>query len=103
MNKYRSLLFDLDGTLTYSHPGIYAIVSATRWKRAGRGAADGAAAPTPASGPPLVLFVFRHIFGMSGGGDGSGPSSNIGRRYADKGTFRKFEPVPGAARDCLRR
>ena len=62
MKNYKYLLFDLDGTLTYSHPGIYNCI---------RYALEAFGRPQPTEkqlracvGPPLT-YSFSEIFGMS--------------------------------------
>ena len=91
MKKYRYLLFDLDGTLTYSHPGIYASIRYAL-EDAGRGE------PTERQlrscvGPPLV-YSFRHIFGMTEE-ETNRAVVKYRERYSEKGLFENA-PVPGA-------
>lgn len=62
MKKYPFILFDLDGTLTYSHPGIY---ESLRYALASLGRPD----PDESRlrmcvGPPLV-YSFSEVFGLS--------------------------------------
>lgn len=95
MKKYRYLLFDLDGTLTYSHPGIYASIRYAL-EDAGRGE------PTERQlrscvGPPLV-YSFRHIFGMTEE-ETNRAVVKYRERYSEKGLFEN-SPVPGRARDA---
>ena len=83
MKKYRYLLFDLDGTLTYSHPGIYASIRYAL-EDAGRGE------PTERQlrscvGPPLV-YSFRHIFGMTEE-ETNRAVVKYRERYSEKGLF----------------
>ena len=97
MKKYRYLLFDLDGTLTYSHPGIYASIRYAL-EDAGRGE------PTERQlrscvGPPLV-YSFRHIFGMTEE-ETNRAVVKYRERYSEKGLFEN-SPVPGA-RETLQR
>lgn len=61
MKRYSCILFDLDGTLTYSHPGIYASI---------RYALSRLGYPEPDEkslrkcvGPPLT-YAFSEIFGL---------------------------------------
>lgn len=91
MKKYSCILFDLDGTLTYSHPGIYNCI---RYALSALGRAE----PDEKSlrlcvGPPLS-FSFGEIFGL--------PEEEIPiavakyrERYAETGLFEN-EPIPGA-------
>ena len=79
MKNYKYLLFDLDGTLTYSHPGIYNCI---------RYALEAFGRPQPTEkqlracvGPPLT-YSFSEIFGMS--------------EEETEGLFEN-EPIPGAA------
>lgn len=91
MKKYKYILFDLDGTLTYSHEGIY---NCMRYALAALGRPE----PTERQlrlcvGPPLT-YSFREIFHIS---DEELPLA-VGKyreRYADKGLFEN-EPIPGA-------
>ena len=91
MKKYDCILFDLDGTLTYSHPGIYASL---------RYALEKLGCPEPSEkqlracvGHPLV-YSFSAVFGL--------PEEDIPRavrayreRYGEIG-WRENEPIPGA-------
>lgn len=92
MKRYSCILFDLDGTLTYSHPGIYASI---------RYALSRLGYPEPDEkslrkcvGPPLT-YAFSEIFGL--------PEERVPlavaayrERYSAAG-WRENEPVPGAA------
>ena len=62
MRKYKYILLDLDGTLVYSHPGIYACIKHVLKEM-------GYKEPTeeelrPCIGPPLV-YSFAAFFGMN--------------------------------------
>lgn len=92
MKNYKYLLFDLDGTLTYSHPGIYNCI---------RYALEAFGRPQPTEkqlracvGPPLT-YSFSEIFGMSEE-ETEAAVKKYRERYADKGLFEN-EPIPGAA------
>ena len=91
MKKYRYILFDLDGTLTYSHPGIY---------RCLRYALEslGKPAPTdaqlrPCVGPPLT-YSFSVLFGLSES-ETELAVKKYREQYSQKGMFEN-EPIPGA-------
>ncbi len=91
MKKYEYILFDLDGTLTYSHEGIY---NCMRYALAALGKPQ----PTEKElrlcvGPPLT-YSFKEIFGLS---EEEVPLAvkKYRERYADKGLFEN-EPIPGA-------
>lgn len=97
MKNYKYLLFDLDGTLTYSHPGIYNCI---------RYALEAFGRPQPTEkqlracvGPPLT-YSFSEIFGMSEE-ETEAAVKNIGRDTRTKG-FSKTNPFR-APRSCLRR
>jgi phosphoglycolate phosphatase len=88
---YRYILFDLDGTLTYSHPGIY---NCMRYALQALGKPE----PTEAQlklcvGPPLT-YSFSQIFSL--------PEEEVPlavkkyrERYAEKGLFEN-SPIEGA-------
>ena len=91
MKKYDCILFDLDGTLTYSHPGIY---ESLRYALASLGRPD----PDESRlrmcvGPPLV-YSFSEVFGLSAD-EVPVAVRKYRERYADVG-WRENEPIPGA-------
>ncbi len=91
MKKYPFILFDLDGTLTYSHPGIY---ESLRYALASLGRPD----PDESRlrmcvGPPLV-YSFSEVFGLSAD-EVPVAVRKYRERYADVG-WRENEPIPGA-------
>ncbi len=91
MKKYTCILFDLDGTLTYSHTGIYACF---RYALREMGAPE----PTdeqlrPCVGPSL-MYSFRNFFGYSTD-DAAKATALYRERYAVKGIWEN-EPIPGA-------
>lgn len=91
MKKYRYILFDLDGTLTYSHPGIYRCLRYAF-------EALGKPAPTderlrPCIGPPLA-YSFSVLFGFSEE-ETEFAVKKYRELYAEKGLFEN-EPIPGA-------
>lgn len=91
MKKYTCILFDLDGTLTYSHPGIYACFRYALEKM-------GAPEPTdtqlrPCVGPSL-MYSFQNFFGYSKE-DAAKATALYRERYAVKGIWEN-SPIPGA-------
>ena len=91
MKKYRYLLFDLDGTLTYSHPGIYACVeyALKTLKKA---------PPTEEQkklviGPPMHYSMTK-VFGLSEE-EAKTAIALYRERYGKIGLFEN-EPIPGA-------
>lgn len=96
MKKYKYILFDLDGTLTYSHPGIYRCF---RHALASLGKPE----PTdgqlrPCIGPPLT-YSFSVLFGLSEA-ETEAAVKSYRALYSSEGIFEN-EPIPGAA-DALR-
>ncbi len=96
MQRYKYILFDLDGTLVYSHPGIFACFRYALEKM-GRGN------PTdeelrPCIGPSL-FYSFTVFFGMNEE-DAHRAVALYRERYAVKGVFEN-DPVEGAA-ECLK-
>lgn len=91
MKRYRYLLFDLDGTLTYSHKGIYACMryALSRY---------GIAPPSDEElrkcvGPPLV-YSFSEFFGLDE--ENARRATAIYReRYSTVG-WKENEPIDGA-------
>lgn len=96
MKKYRYILFDLDGTLVYSHPGIFACFRYAL-ERMGR------PNPTdkellPCIGPSLH-YSFTTFFGMTD--DEATQAVKLYReRYEVKGVWENT-PIPGAL-ECLK-
>jgi len=97
MKKYKYVLFDLDGTLVYSHPGIFACFRYAL-ERMGR------ANPTdeellPCIGPSLH-YSFMNFFAMSDE-DATRATALYRERYAVKGVWENT-PVEGAL-ECLKK
>lgn len=91
MKSYRCLLFDLDGTLTYSHHGIFNCIRYAFEKM-------GKTPPNenqmrPAVGPPL-LDSFQNLFGFSLE-DAEKCVAFYRERYSTVGLFEN-EPIAGA-------
>ena len=96
MRKYKYVLFDLDGTLVYSHPGIFACFRYAL-ERMGR---DN---PTdrellPCIGPSLH-YSFQNFFGMTEE-EAVQATALYRERYAVKGVWENT-PIPGAL-ECLK-
>ncbi|MBQ8342585.1 MAG: HAD hydrolase-like protein [Clostridia bacterium] len=92
MKKYRYLLFDLDGTLVHSHPGIFAGI---RYALKEMGRAD---EPTDeylrqCIGPSLV-YSFSNFFGMNEK-DAQESTAKYRAWYSVDGLFR-CTPIDGA-------
>ena len=91
MKKYACLLFDLDGTLTYSHPGIFACIRYAL-ERMGR------ALPTEqilrACVGPSLLYSFENIFKMNEE-DAKEATAIYRERYARIG-WSENAPIEGA-------
>lgn len=91
MKKYTCILFDLDGTLTFSHPGIYACF---------RYALEKMGAPTPTDEQlrpcvgPSLMYSFQNFFGYSKE-DAAKATAFYRERYAVKGIWENT-PIPGA-------
>ncbi len=91
MRKYKYILFDLDGTLVYSHPGIFACFRYAMEKM-------GREIPTdeqlkPCIGPSL-FYAFTVFFGMNEE-DADRAVALYRERYAVKGVL-ETEPIPYA-------
>ena len=97
MKKYRYILFDLDGTLVYSHPGIYACFRYALEKM-GVGEEPCEEVLQKCVGPSLE-YSFATFFGMTEE-DAKRATAFYRERYALKGVFENT-PIPGAL-DCLK-
>ena len=91
MKQYRYLLFDLDGTLTYSHPGIFGCIRYAL-EEMGR-EIPGEETLRKAVGPSL-MWSFQHLCGMTE--EDATEATRLYRvRYAKIG-WRENEPIDGA-------
>lgn len=92
MKKYEYLLFDLDGTLIYSHEGIFACMRHAL-QRMGKTVRPTDEFLRKTIGPPLE-FTFENFFGMSK--EKAIEATRIYREeYAKTGVYQN-EPVEGA-------
>ena len=96
MRKYKYVLFDLDGTLVYSHPGIFACFRYALEKMGKPDATDREL--LPCIGPSLH-YSFTTFFGLTD--EEAGKAVNFYReRYEVKGVWENT-PIPGAL-ECLK-
>ncbi len=97
MKKYRYILFDLDGTLTRSHYGIF---NCFRYalKKMGRTEEPSEATLKKCVGPSLE-YSFQNYFGMSEA-DAIVATAKYRERYKDIGLWEN-EPMEGAL-ECLK-
>lgn len=97
MRKYRYLLFDLDGTLIYSHPGIYACI---------RYALKALNLPEPKEEQlhkcigPSLMYSFQNYFGLDEA-HAAEATAKYREEYARTGVYEN-RPIEGAL-DALRR
>lgn len=96
MRKYKYILFDLDGTLTHSHPGIYACI---RYALEEMGREEPKEEQLRKCIGPTLMYSFRNYFGMDEE-TAKIATAKYRERYAVKGLFEN-EPIEGAL-DCLR-
>ncbi len=96
MRKYKYILFDLDGTLTHSHPGIYACF---------RYALEKMGRPVPTETQlrkcvgPSLMHSFMHYFGMCEE-DARTATAKYRERYSVIG-WQENQPIEGAL-GCLK-
>jgi len=93
MKKYEYILFDLDGTLVYSHPGIFAGI---RHALREMGRDEGMATEETLRkcvGPSLV-YSFTHFFGMNE--EDAKQATAIYRAQYSKTGLYKSAPIEGA-------
>ena len=91
MKKYEYILFDLDGTLVYSHPGIFACFRYALEKMGRENPTDEQL--LPCIGPSLH-YSFMNFFGMSDE-DATRAVALYRERYAVKGVWENT-PIDGA-------
>lgn len=96
MRKYRYILFDLDGTLVYSHPGIFACFRYALEKMGRENPTDEQL--LPCIGPSLH-YSFTTFFGMNEQ-DAREAVALYRERYAVKGVWENT-PISGAL-ECLK-
>ena len=95
MRKYRYILFDLDGTLVYSHPGIFACFRYALEKMGWENPTDKQLLPVIG---PSLHYSFTTYFGMTDD-EATKAVALYRERYAVKGVWEN-EPISGAL-DCL--
>ena len=91
MKKYTCILFDLDGTLTYSHPGIYACF---RYALQEMGQEEPSEAQLRRCVGPTLMYSFQNYLGFSEE-DAKRATALYRKRYAVKGIWEN-EPIEGA-------
>lgn len=91
MKKYSCILFDLDGTLTYSHPGIYACI---RYALQEMGKEPPKAEQLRRCIGPTLMYSFQTYFGLPEE-EAREATALYRKRYAVKGMWEN-EPMEGA-------
>lgn len=91
MKKYQYILFDLDGTLTYSHEGIYACI---RYALQEMGKAPPTQAQLRRCIGPTLMYSFQNYFDMPEE-EAKVATALYRKRYAVKGMWEN-EPIEGA-------
>ena len=91
MKNYTCILFDLDGTLTYSHPGIYACI---RYALQEMGKAPPKMEQLRRCIGPTLMYSFQNYFGLSEE-DARTATALYRKRYAVEGIWEN-EPIEGA-------
>ena len=91
MKKYTCILFDLDGTLTHSHPGIYACF---RYALKEMGQSEPTEAQLRRCVGPTLMYSFQNYFHFSEE-DAAKATALYRKRYAVKGIWEN-EPIEGA-------
>ena len=96
MSKYKYILFDLDGTLVYSHPGIFACFRYALEKMGKENPTDKQLLPVIG---PSLHYSFSTFFGMT---DAEATQAVVfyRERYAVKGVWEN-DPIDGAL-ECLK-
>ena len=91
MRKYTCILFDLDGTLTHSHPGIYACI---RYALKEMGKAEPAMEQLRLCVGPTLLYSFQNYFGLPEE-EAQAATVLYRKRYAVEGMWENT-PIEGA-------
>ena len=91
MRKYRCILFDLDGTLTHSHPGIYACI---RYALKEMGKEEPTMEKLRLCVGPTLMYSFQNYFGLP---EEEARTATVlyRKRYAVEGIWEN-EPIEGA-------
>ena len=96
MKKYKYVLFDLDGTLVYSHPGIFACFRYALEKMGRENPTDKQLLPVIG---PSLHYSFSTFFGMTDE-EATQAVAFYRERYAVKGVWEN-DPIEGALQ-CLK-
>ena len=91
MKKYRYILFDLDGTLTHSHPGIYACF---RYALEKMNLGEPTMAQLRRCVGPSLMYSFQNYFGMDEE-TAKIATANYRERYSVVG-WKENAPIEGA-------
>ncbi|MBQ8229719.1 MAG: HAD hydrolase-like protein [Clostridia bacterium] len=91
MRKYKYILFDLDGTLIQSHPGIF---SCMRHALAKMGCPEPAEEVLRKCVGPTLVYSFSHFFGMSQA-DAEKATAIYRQQYSKTGVYEN-QPFEGA-------
>lgn len=91
MKKYKHILFDLDGTLTYSHPGIYGCI---RYALEKMGREEPAMERLRCCIGPSLMYSFQNYFGMNEQ-DAERATALYRERYSVIG-WKENAPIEGA-------
>ena len=91
MRKYRCILFDLDGTLTHSHPGIYACI---RYALKEMGKEEPTMEKLRLCVGPTLMYSFQNYFGLPEE-EARTATALYRKRYAVEGMWENA-PIEGA-------
>ena len=91
MRKYTCILFDLDGTLTHSHPGIYACI---RYALKEMGKAEPTMEQLRLCVGPTLMYSFQNYFGLPEE-EAQAATVLYRKRYAAEGMWENA-PIEGA-------
>ena len=97
MKKYRYLLWDLDGTLIYSHPGIYACI---RYALKEMGREEAKMEQLRQCIGPSLMYSFSNYFGMNEQ-DATVATAKYREEYTRTGVYQN-EPIEGALESLQR-